>query len=69
MTGVMPLPAANSRKSPSSAAGVNVPAGGRMSSTLPARTWSAIQLDACPPAIRLTVIVGRSPVCGELDSE
>ncbi len=37
MTGVMPLPAASSRKSPSSAAGVNVPAGGRMSSTLPAR--------------------------------
>ena len=69
MTGVIPLPPANSRKSPSSECGLNVPAGGRISSMLPAVTWSAIQLEACPPVIRLTVIVGRSPVCGELDSE
>ena len=46
ITGVIPLPAANSRKSPSSEHGLNVPAGGSRSSTLPARTWSAIQFDA-----------------------
>ena len=69
MTGVIPLPAANSRKSPSSERGQNVPAGGSVSSTNPARAWSASQLEAWPPAVRLTVIVGRSPACGELDSE
>jgi hypothetical protein len=69
MTGVIPLPPANMRKSASSDRGVNVPAGGRMSSMLPAVTWSASQLDACPSATRLMVIAGRSPVCGELDSE
>ena len=69
MTGVIPLPAANSRKSPSSDAGLNVPAGGSRSSTVPAVTWSGIQFEAYPPAVRLTVIAGRSPACGELDSE
>ena len=69
ITGVIPLPAANSRKSPSSERGLNVPAGGSRSSTLPALTWSAIQFDANPPAVRLTVMAGRSPVNGELDSE
>ena len=38
MTGVIPLPAANSRKSPSSEPGQNVPAGGSTSSTVPATT-------------------------------
>ncbi len=69
MTGVIPLPAANSTKSPASDCGLNVPAGGSRSSTVPGRTLSAIQLEAYPSAIRLTVIVGASPVCGELDSE
>ena len=69
MTGVIPLPAANSRKSPSSDRGLNVPAGGSRSSTVPAVTWSRIQFEAYPPAVRLTVIAGRSPVSGELDSE
>ncbi len=69
ITGVIPLPAANSRKSPSRVSGQNVPAGGSVSSMLPAARLSAIQFDAYPPSVRLTVIVGRSPVCGELDSE
>ena len=69
ITGVIPLPAANSRKSPSSERGQNVPAGGSRSSTVPARTVSSIQLEAYPPAVRLTVIAGRSPEKGELDSE
>ena len=38
ITGVIPLPAANSRKSPSSERGLNVPAGGSKSSTVPAVT-------------------------------
>ena len=38
MTGVIPLPAANSRKSPASESGQNVPAGGSTSSTAPATT-------------------------------
>ncbi len=38
ITGVIPLPAANSRKSPSSEPGQNVPAGGSTSSTVPATT-------------------------------
>ena len=50
ITGVIPLPAANSRKSPSSERGLNVPAGGSRSSTVPAVTLSAIQFDAYPPA-------------------
>ena len=69
ITGVIPLPAANSRKSPSSERGLNVPAGGSRSSTVPARTRSQIQFDAYPPSVRLTVMAGRSPSSGELDSE
>jgi len=69
ITGVIPLPAANNRKSPSSEGGVNVPAGGRRSSTAPAVVWSRIQFEAYPPAVRLTVIAGRSPANGQLDSE
>ena len=69
ITGVIPLPAANSRKSPSSERGLNVPAGGSRSSTVPARTRSRIQFDAYPPSVRLTVMAGRSPSSGELDSE
>ena len=69
ITGVIPLPAANSRKSPSSERGLNVPAGGSRSSTLPAATRSKIQFDAYPPAVRLTVMAGRSAACGELDRE
>jgi hypothetical protein len=69
ITGVIPLPAANSRKSPSSDGGLNVPAGGSRSSTAPAVTWSTIQFEAYPPAVRLTVMAGRSPVRGQLDSE
>jgi len=69
MTGVIPLPAANSRKSASSDCGQNVPAGGSRSSTVPAATCSAIQFDAYPPSVRLTVMAGRSPITGELDSE
>ena len=65
MTGVIPLPAANSRNSPSSDGGQKVPAGGSTSSTVPAVTVSRIQLEAYPPAVRLTVIAGRSPACGE----
>src|SRR3984957_17734246 len=38
MTGVIPLPAANSRKSPCNDEGQNVPAGGSTSSTVPAAT-------------------------------
>src|SRR5580704_1064415 len=69
MTGVIPLPAANSRKSPESEPGQNVPAGGSTSSTVPAVTRERIQFDAYPPAVRLTVMVGRSPASGELHSE
>ncbi len=69
ITGVIPLPAANSRKSPSSERGLNVPAGGSRSSTLPAATRSRIQFDAYPPAVRLTVMAARSSTQGELDSE
>ncbi|MDR0345148.1 MAG: hypothetical protein LBI49_18965 [Nocardiopsaceae bacterium] len=36
---------------------------------VPAVTWSASQHEACPFDMRLMVIVWRSPVCGELDSE
>ena len=46
MTGVIPLPAANSRKSPSSDPGQNVPAGGSRSSTVPAVTVSRNQFEA-----------------------
>ena len=46
MTGVIPLPAANSRNSPSSDCGQKVPAGGSRSSTVPAVTLSRIQLEA-----------------------
>ena len=38
MSGVIPLPAANIRKSADRSLGVNVPPGGRTSSTVPART-------------------------------
>ena len=38
ITGVIPLPAANSRKSPSSERGLNIPAGGSRSSAVPAVT-------------------------------
>ncbi len=69
MIGVLPLPAANSRKSPSSERGQKVPAGGSRSSTVPAVTLSSSQLDAYPPAVRLTVIAGRSPACGDEQSE
>ncbi len=69
ITGVIPLPAANRRKSPSSERGLNIPAGGSRSSTVPARTRSKIQFDAYPPSVRLTVMAGRSPSAGELDSE
>src|SRR5580692_4674112 len=54
ITGVMPLPAASSRKSPSRLAGVNVPAGGSTSSTMPGFTLSPIQCEAYPSGIRLT---------------
>ncbi len=69
ITGVIPLPAANSRESPSSERGLKVPAGGSRSSTVPAVIRSTIHPDANPPAVRLTVMAGRSPVSGELDSE
>jgi hypothetical protein len=69
MTGVIPLPAANSRKSPSSDGGLKVPAGGSRSSTAPAVMLSSSQLEAYPPAVRLTVIAGWSPACGEEHSE
>ena len=69
ITGVIPLPAANSRRSPSSERGLKVPAGGSRSSTVPARTRSRIQLDAYPPSVRFTVMASRSPSSGELDSE
>ena len=69
MTGVIPLPAANSRNSPSSDCGQKVPAGGSRSRTVPAVTLSRIQLEAYPPAVRFTVIAGRSPACGEEHSE
>jgi hypothetical protein len=43
-----PAVARQGAKSPSSERGLNVPAGGSRSSTLPARTCSAIQFDANP---------------------
>jgi hypothetical protein len=45
MTGVMPLPAANSRRSSSSEAGVKMPAGTSDSSSSPAATESQIQFE------------------------
>lgn len=68
-TGVMPLPPATSSTSPSRPGGVNVPAGGRTSSSSPGATLSQIQPDPTPPATLFTVTFMGSPVCGELASE
>jgi hypothetical protein len=69
MIGVMPEPAASSNRSSSSDSGVNVPAGPAMSRVSPARTWSQIQFDTCPPGTRFTVTVGKLSTPGALDSE
>src|SRR3984957_14042367 len=69
MTGVIPLPAANSRNSPSSDSGQKARAGGTAWSAVPAVTVSMSQLEAYPPAVRLTVIAGRSPACGDEHKE
>lgn len=65
----MPLPPATSSRSPSRSGGVNVPAGGRTSSSSPGATRSQIQPDPTPPATLFTVTFMGSPVCGELASE
>src|SRR5699024_2356525 len=69
MTGMMPLPPATNNRSSSNEFGVKVPAGRSTSRTLPSTTWSQIQFDAYPPAVRLTVTFGFSPHCGELHNE
>ena len=46
MIGVIPLPAANSSRSASSAFGVKTPAGSSTSSSVPATTLSQIQFEA-----------------------
>lgn len=67
--GVMPLPAAISRKSPSSDLGTNVPDGASTWMRIPACALSHSQFDAYPSAVRLTVTVSGSSVKGELHSE
>jgi hypothetical protein len=67
--GVMPLPAASSRKSWSSVLGTKVPDGASTWIFMPAWAWSHSQFDAYPSAVRLTVTVIGSPVNGELHSE
>ncbi len=54
MTGVIPLPAANSRKSPSSDPGQNVPAGGSRSSTVPAVTGQSGSRSSTVPAVTVS---------------
>ena len=63
ITGVIPLPAANSRKSPSSERGLNVPAGGSRSSTVPAATRSTDPVRR-EPAVRPLDRDGR-PFAGQ----
>ncbi len=69
MIGVIPLPAASSRKSPSSVLGTKVPDGASTCTRMPLWAWSHSQLDAYPSAVRLTVTVSASSVYGELHNE
>jgi hypothetical protein len=68
MTGVMPLPPANSRKSSSTDVGQNTPAGASTSTVIPGRSEAQTQLEPYPPSVRLTVTCTRFS-CGALDSE
>jgi len=69
-TGVMPLPPANMRNSPSSDLGVNMPAGGATSSVAPALSSLHSQREARPSATVFTVTRTGSPaIDGEPDSE
>ena len=68
-TGVMPLPPASSKKSPSSERGWNTPDGAITSMVSPARTLSQTQLEPRPPVTRLTVTRGASSTPGALDME
>lgn len=68
--GVIPLPAAISRKSVSRVLGTKVPDGGASTWIfIPRWAWSHSQFDAYPSAVRLTVTVSASSVNGELHSE
>ena len=67
--GVIPLPAANSKKSWSSVLGTKVPDGASTWMRIPAWALSHNQCDAYPPSVRLTVTVIGSPLNGELHSE
>ena len=67
--GVIPLPAASSRKSASSVLGTKVPDGASTWIFMPGCACSHSQFDAYPSAVRLTVTVIGSPVNGELHSE
>ena len=69
MIGVIPLPAASSRKSSSSVLGTNVPDGASTWIRMPGWALSHSQFDAYPSAVRLTVTVSASSVNGELHSE
>lgn len=63
------LPAASSRKSVSRFFGTNVPDGARTCIFIPACALSHSQFDAYPSAVRFTVTVSGSPVCGDEHSE
>ena len=68
-TGVMPLPPANSKKSPSSERGAKMPDGDMTSMTSPALTWSHTQLEPRPSRTRLMVTRGDASKPGALDME
>ena len=69
MIGVIPLPAASSRKSSSSVFGTKLPDGASTWIRMPACAWSHNQFDAYPSAVRFTVTVSASSVNGELHNE
>ena len=67
--GVIPLPAATSRKSWSKVLGTKVPDGAKTWIFIPGLALSHNQFDAYPSTVRLTVTVRASSVNGELHSE
>ena len=69
MTGVMPLPPANATIGTSVARSTKSPAGRITSMVSPGSRVSFIQFDIRPPGTRLTAVVKRSPISGELDIE
>ena len=69
ITGVMPLPPLKSISSRAPSSSTKRPAGGVTIRHSPAATWSLIQFEMRPSAIRLTVNLCSASQCGELASE